>query len=308
MRVLVAWGSKAGGTRGIAETIAETLRSAGVDVVAEPADAVVSVAGFDAVVIGGAIYANRWHAAARRFVSRNLAALRKVPVWFFSSGPLDATAEAGIIAPVPEVAVLMERVGALGHETFGGRLSADAKGFPASSMAKKRAGDWRNSEHIRAWADSLVAALPTARPLPAREPVGGSVARLAWFALGGAIVAVLVGMGLGAVPWPSLAAILHALAAIAIYAAVAGAYFTARGARAPLPVAAVFTGVAALVDVIVATLLWRDYGMFAHIGATWLPYVLIFLTTWATGSVVRMIPESEKRKERGERSGRGKTG
>jgi len=45
----------------------------------------------------------------------------------------------------------MERVGARGHITFGGRLSPDAKGFPASAMAKNRAGDWRDPAQVRAW-------------------------------------------------------------------------------------------------------------------------------------------------------------
>jgi menaquinone-dependent protoporphyrinogen oxidase len=36
--------------------------------------------------------------------------------------------------------------------TFGGRLPADAKGFPASAMAKTHAGDWRDPERIRGWA------------------------------------------------------------------------------------------------------------------------------------------------------------
>ena len=44
------------------------------------------------------------------------------------------------------------RIGAHGHVTFGGRLPADAKGFPASAMAKTHAGDWRDPERIRGWA------------------------------------------------------------------------------------------------------------------------------------------------------------
>ncbi len=36
MRVLVAWGSKRGGTEGIAQTIAEALRGEGLDVAAVP--------------------------------------------------------------------------------------------------------------------------------------------------------------------------------------------------------------------------------------------------------------------------------
>ena len=37
------------------------------------------------------------------------------------------------IPPVPQVQELLERIGARGHVTFGGRLPADAKGFPASA-------------------------------------------------------------------------------------------------------------------------------------------------------------------------------
>jgi menaquinone-dependent protoporphyrinogen oxidase len=47
------------------------------------------------------------------------------------------------------VQALMERTGARGHVTFGGRLAPDAKGFPASAMAKKQSGDWRNADQVR---------------------------------------------------------------------------------------------------------------------------------------------------------------
>ncbi len=50
----------------------------------------------------------------------------------------------------------MDQVHARGHVTFGGRLPADAKGFPASAMAKKNAGDWRDQEQVRSWVDSIV--------------------------------------------------------------------------------------------------------------------------------------------------------
>jgi len=63
--------------------------------------------------------------------------LRRVPVWFFSSGPLDDCAERGTIPPTREVRALMDRVGAQGHVTFGGQLAPDARGFPASAMAKR---------------------------------------------------------------------------------------------------------------------------------------------------------------------------
>jgi menaquinone-dependent protoporphyrinogen oxidase len=72
-------------------------------------------------------------------------------VYLFSSGPLDDSASSGDIPPVKGVKALMERVGAQGHVTFGGRLAPDARGFPANAMAKKLAGDWRDPAQVRDW-------------------------------------------------------------------------------------------------------------------------------------------------------------
>lgn len=200
MRVLVTWASKRGGTEDIARDVGETLRYAGFDVELLPADAAETATGFDAAIVGGALYAGRWPQAARRFVRRRAERLRRVPVWFFSSGPLDESADHRRIAPTRAVQTLMDSVGAQGHVTFGGRLSPDARGFPASAMAKTHAGDWRNPEHIRAWATAVAHDLPTARPRVAVAPPGGSVWRVAstrrkvlWGI--GILVAVMLGFG-----------------------------------------------------------------------------------------------------------------
>lgn len=155
MRVLVAYGSKRGGTRGIAETIASALSEEGDDVDVRDAREVVSLDGYDMVVVGGALYANRWHKSARRLVKRNAAALRNLPVWLFSSGPLDDSAGTEEIPPVDQVSELIGLIGGRGHKTFGGRLSPDAKGFPASAMARDRAGDWRDTGQIADWARQM---------------------------------------------------------------------------------------------------------------------------------------------------------
>jgi menaquinone-dependent protoporphyrinogen oxidase len=151
MRVLITFGSSRGGTQGLAEMVAEDLREEGFDVDVLPPGRARRLDGYDAVIVGGALYASRWHRAARRFVRRHAADLRQRPVYFFSSGPLDDSATGGDIPPVKGVKTLMERVGARGHVTFGGRLSPDAKGFPASAMAKKRAGDWRDPGQVGDW-------------------------------------------------------------------------------------------------------------------------------------------------------------
>lgn len=186
MKILVAYGSERGGTAGIAERIAATLRERGDDVTLAPAERVRDVRGYDAVVLGGALYAFRWHAAARRFVMRHAKALREREVWTFSSGPLDDSASKKEIAPIPQVQRLIDHVGARGHATFGGRLEANAKGFPASAMAKESAGDWRDWQRIESWARELRAALDA--PAPARaapKPLPSRTLPLALAAIGG---------------------------------------------------------------------------------------------------------------------------
>ena len=159
MRVLVTYGSKRGGTEGLAQWMAEGLRSAGCEVDLLPPRQVKNVDQFDAVVVGGALYYFHWHKAARRFVKHHAKELRRRPTYFFSSGPLDDSAGKGGIPPVKGVQALMDNVGAAGHMTFGGRLTPDAKGFPASAMAKKNAGDWRDGEQVRAWAHAVATEL-----------------------------------------------------------------------------------------------------------------------------------------------------
>lgn len=162
MKVLVTYGSKRQGTEGLADLLAASLRGHGIDTDLVSAPNVASVAGYDAVVVGGALYAMRWHRAARRFVKRFTPELRERKVLFFSSGPLDDSATTEEIPPTSQVRRLMHRVGAREHRTFGGRLLPDAQGFPASAMAKDHAGDWRDVAAIRQWGDHIAAVLTRA--------------------------------------------------------------------------------------------------------------------------------------------------
>ena len=291
MRVLVTWGSKRGGTEGIARVVGEALQEDGFDVSLLPPREAARAAGFDAAIVGGALYANRWHPAARRFVNRQEARLRGVPVWFFSSGPLDDSPERSTIPPTLQVETLMERVGAQGHATFGGRLTRDAPGFPARAMAKRSGGDWRSPTHVRAWASEIARALPTARPGVARTPPGRSLPRLFLHAIAGwALCAAAMGALLAATTETAAIAV-HAFAAPLFFLGVARHYFHARGARDPLPTALAFAGTVALLDlVLVAGLLQGSLRMFGSIAGSWLPLVSIFLATWLTGLVYSTLP------------------
>ncbi|MCB9565370.1 MAG: hypothetical protein H6709_20170 [Kofleriaceae bacterium] len=292
MNVLVTWGSTRGGTEGIAQILADALADRGVRAVARPARDVRDLGEFDAVVVGGALYANRWHRDARRFVRRFAERLAARPVWFFSSGPLDDSAERGPLAPAPQVQALMDRVGARGHVTFGGRLARDARGFPAAAMAKTSAGDWRNPARIRAWADDLANELPYATP-------GTVVAQpaAAWSRLVGHGVAIgaLGAAGLLAVRWVLgdgvATTILHAVLVTAITMSLARHYFAARGARDPLPAAATITALFAAIEAIALGIARDAAGAaFTALAGYWLPIALVLATAWLTGVVVTMLP------------------
>jgi len=295
MRVLVTWGSKRGGTEGIARVIADTLAREGCDVeLAAPSDALHARA-FDAAIVGGALYAMRWHRDARRFVERREHDLRLVPTWFFSSGPLDDSASREAIPPTRQVASLMERVGAQGHATFGGYLAPDAKGFPASAMAKKSAGDHRDLARVRAWATDVARALPSARPRPIVRQPGRSLWTLVahavtgWLVCGLAMLALLVLAPLG------VALTIDALVVPIVFAFVARSYFSLRGAREPLPAALGFAATFALLDVaFVAGLVQGNLRVLHSVLGVWLPAALALLVTWTVGLVASFTPSKPR--------------
>ena len=93
-RVLVVVATKHGATRGIAEAIVRDLADSaagqemGLTALLQEAEHAPGPAGFDAVVVGSAVYVGRWREPARDWVSAHAAGLRERPVWLFSSGPM----------------------------------------------------------------------------------------------------------------------------------------------------------------------------------------------------------------------------
>jgi menaquinone-dependent protoporphyrinogen oxidase len=291
MRVLVTWGSKRGGTEGIAKIVGETLQRQGFEVALLPSRKAMGTTSFDAAIVGGALYANRWHGAARRFVRHREDALSRVPVWFFSSGPLNDSAGRQSIPPTRQVDVLMERVGAQGHATFGGRLTQDAN----TQLAKKHAGDWRDPALIREWASRVARDLPSAKPHPAVRQKGQSP----WWLLlhgfaGWALCAAVMG-GLLYATTLTAALVVHAIVAPAVFVVIARHYFQARGAREPITAAAAFAATVGVLDlIVVAGLIQHSLAMFTSVIGTWLPFALIFLATLATGELMATLPWAKR--------------
>jgi menaquinone-dependent protoporphyrinogen oxidase len=158
--VLVTYGTTNGSTAEIAEAVADVLRKGGLTVESGPARSVTGVARYDAVVVGGGLYAGRWQKDARRFVRRHRAVLAERPVWFFSSGPLDASAAERDIPPVRGVQRAMIRLDVRDHVTFGGRLEEGARGRMAGMILRSgKGGDFRDFGVIEAWARGIADAL-----------------------------------------------------------------------------------------------------------------------------------------------------
>jgi menaquinone-dependent protoporphyrinogen oxidase len=170
MKVLVAYASRHGATRGIAERVATTLERNGLAVTLKPAGEVRDAGTFDAFVIGGAAYVFHWLKEATEFVERHRPLLASRPVWLFSSGPVgtdtvDAQGRDVLQTSVPrEFAELTAIIHPRGERIFFGAYDPTARpiGFmervtrmmPAARDALP-AGDFRDWAAIEEWAEGI---------------------------------------------------------------------------------------------------------------------------------------------------------
>jgi menaquinone-dependent protoporphyrinogen oxidase len=158
MRVLVTAASLRGATYEIAEAIAAGLAGRGVDADSRPVEEVDTLAGYDAFVIGSAVYVGRWLEPARVLVERHAALLAERPVWLFSSGPLgppDALKPEG--DPV-DVGELVQLVRPVRHQVFAGRLDKSRLGPAEKAVViavQAPEGDFRDWEAIERFAHAI---------------------------------------------------------------------------------------------------------------------------------------------------------
>lgn len=174
MKVLVAFASRYGSTRGIAEFIAKKLRREGLDVDLADVGEVTCPERYDALVLGSALYMGRWMKEARRFASRNGPVLSSRPVWLFSSGPtgrerMDAKGRdllsPSVSGPL-DLEELRSEVKAQDHRVFFGAFEPGNLGFFSRQIFKSEAarnavprGDFRDWDEIEAWAAEIARSL-----------------------------------------------------------------------------------------------------------------------------------------------------
>ena len=180
MKVLVAYASKAGSTKGIAEFVGEKLRQRGMQVDVIEVGAVRNAEGYDAFVVGSAVYMFHWLKEARQFVSKNSALLASRPLWFFSSGPVgtqpkdDKGRDLLEVSGPKELGELRALVKPRDHRVFFGALDGTrltgtigfAYRLARRSQAAREAmpeGDFRDWKEIETWATGIAQALEAPR-------------------------------------------------------------------------------------------------------------------------------------------------
>ena len=160
MKVLVSAASRHGATVEVAATIGAALGSAGLEAHVVTPDEVERVDGYDAAVIGSAVYVGRWLEPARDLVARHKVGLSAMPVWLFSSGPVgDPPKPAEETAEAARLAAL---VVARGHRTVPGFVDRRRLGFGEKAMiaaVHAPEGDYRPWDEITAWAHEIASAL-----------------------------------------------------------------------------------------------------------------------------------------------------
>jgi menaquinone-dependent protoporphyrinogen oxidase len=156
--ILVAYGTRHGSTREVAEAVADGLRSCGLEVETLDATRAVDVSGYAGVVVGGALYMGRWHPSALSLLERNRRVLAALPVAVFGMGPR-TLAEQEVessraqleraLAKVPEVKPFSVAI-------FGGVIGPHALRFPFNRIPASDARDW---DAIAGWAAELATRL-----------------------------------------------------------------------------------------------------------------------------------------------------
>lgn len=156
MRILVTAASRYGGTAGIAEAITESLSGRGLETQHLHPKDVESLADYDAVVLGSAVYESSWLDETLDFVARFKSQLRKRPVWLFSSGPLgeESTIECREETAVSVIADTKPQE----HRIFSGRIDKrqlNAAERAYATMARAAEGDYRDWDAIDTWAETI---------------------------------------------------------------------------------------------------------------------------------------------------------
>jgi menaquinone-dependent protoporphyrinogen oxidase len=158
VRVLVTAASRHGATHEIAAAIADGLARRGIEAESRPLEELAILDGYDAYVIGSAVYVGRWLDPARELVESQAGGLASRPVWLFSSGPLGPPDKLKPEGDPVDVAGLAGWVQAVDHRVFAGRLDRKLLSFGEKAVVvavRAPEGDFRDWNAIDSFAADI---------------------------------------------------------------------------------------------------------------------------------------------------------
>jgi menaquinone-dependent protoporphyrinogen oxidase len=170
--VLIAYATRGGSTREVAQALGTVLREAGMKPQVLSVDEVHSIPAGAIVILGAPLYMGRFPKEFYRFLKAHHAALATSQCWCFVLGP--TRAEVSDFAAAKQQALRQfARFGwfqPVELQIFGGRWDAMHLSFPFSlvrylpmnPLAKIPPSDMRDWPAIRAWAEGIAGQISTA--------------------------------------------------------------------------------------------------------------------------------------------------
>ena len=159
--ILVAYASRAGSTAEVAETIGQVLRERGAVVDVRPVKDVHDIGGYQAVVLGSAVWAGRPLPEAVKFATVQQRALADLPVAYFilcerlqNNTPDNREIVRGYVEPLRQLKEPLS-VGLFAGKRDLSQTNPVVR-WLLQKLFKITEGDWREWELIRAWAADLV--------------------------------------------------------------------------------------------------------------------------------------------------------
>ena len=160
-KVLVAYATKYGSTKEIAEKIGEVLNQSGLNADIRDVKQVKDLSECDAVVLGSAAYIGSWRHSAAKFLKAHEAVLKERPVWLFSSGPTgegDPVKLAQNWRFPKKLQPVADRIGPRDITLFHGNADPDKLTRMHKWMMNKveaPLGDFRDWQMIESWAQGI---------------------------------------------------------------------------------------------------------------------------------------------------------
>jgi menaquinone-dependent protoporphyrinogen oxidase len=162
---LIAYASRYGSTKEIAERIASVLKQQGISTSVKAAEDITSIEPYDAVIVGSAVYTGTWLPEAKEFLESFQDDLAKKDVWIFSSGPATDDDPVAVLGgwKIPEsLKKTLEVIRPQSVALFSGKIDAaklSIEDYLMSSSLRGVSGDYRNWAVIEGWAKEIAFAL-----------------------------------------------------------------------------------------------------------------------------------------------------